>query len=686
MDLSWELEQLGRAAAPDVLLEGRRLLHRVSDLLQHDDGPVDALVRGEVPQVVTLPGRYSMEDPSCSCGRAGPFAPCAHTVAVRLRELQLFHGLDDARTARWERRVESLRALSAAWEGLASVWLESIAHDDDGSAMAGFRDAGSLEGGLQVARALDGRASSEQLSTFLLQLAAMRGIDGTTPLGPSSVIDAFELACQFGNPAVLDEPGACTGLLLAVAGSSRRTATVPAADWRVESAFTFACGALGQLVATGHADAAVVADALLQAELAAPAPRYPLSAITFESLGAAAQQVAREMSMLFNRRVDCPAMANPEEHRLRLCAEIGFASEGVTGLLTVLEEWDGAPYGEFLCRLPRSWMPMPRVQLLESARRHGRVRWAPGWPQHVSHSASLRLIRHMHDVMPEHPMWGDVAIGDLVLAVAQLGRTGEARALLRDHALQHPAPSRRHEFERIWAAAKLGDGAAECAAEIFGPATDDLGELLAAISRIPEPYFASRLSDIQQGIGAVLLTAVLLEDIPPEGHARNLDAPVWATSFLSSFPAALDDLDAFATLPADEVARDLEGAVLHHDLALRAWRIAGQLVEVGCPVQCRADVRDRGGRELIDALEQVPDAGPVTAALVCLLLGNRRTVRLDAILRRFVHQAVGEADGEAPELLEKAYSMEPRGENVTAYLLALVAVELDGRAERLRRR
>src|SRR5699024_5552427 len=167
-------------------------------------------------------------------------------------------------------------ALSAAWEGLASVWLESIAHDDDGSAMAGFRDAGSLEGGLQVARALDGRASSEQLSTFLLQLAAMRGIDGTTPLGPSSVIDAFELACQFGNPAVLDEPGACTGLLLAVAGSSRRTATVPAADWRVESAFTFACGALGQLVATGHADAAVVADALLQAELAAPAPPIPV--------------------------------------------------------------------------------------------------------------------------------------------------------------------------------------------------------------------------------------------------------------------------------------------------------------------------------------------------------------------------------------------------------------------------
>src|SRR5690625_3567787 len=66
--------------------------------------------------------------------------------------------------------------------------------------------------------------------------------------------------------------------------------------------------------------------------------------------------------------------------------------------------------------------------------------------------------------------------------------------------------------------------------------------------------------------------------------------------------------------------------------------------------------------------------------------GGGHTITLDAILRRFVHHAVGEGDGEAPDLLERTYSMEPRGADVTAYLLALVAAELDSRAERLRRR
>lgn len=99
-----------------------------------------------------------------------------------------------------------------------------------------------------------------------------------------------------------------------------------------------------------------------------------------------------------------------------------------------------------------------------------------------------------------------------------------------------------------------------------------------------------------------------------------------------------------------------------------------------------ADVRSGGERELVGELERVADAGPVTAALVSLLLGGERTVTMDAILRRFVHHAVGEIDGEAVDLLDRAHSMEPRGADVTAYLLALVAVELDGRAARLRRR
>lgn len=119
MELSWELDQLGRAAAPDTVLEGRGLLYSVADVIRHDDGSAGALVRGDVPQVVALQAKSPLRDSSCTCGATEPFTPCAHGIAVWLRYLQLFHGLDDALTARWARRVESLRARSSAWDGLA---------------------------------------------------------------------------------------------------------------------------------------------------------------------------------------------------------------------------------------------------------------------------------------------------------------------------------------------------------------------------------------------------------------------------------------------------------------------------------------------------------------------------------------------------------------------------------------
>ncbi|ATG55835.1 hypothetical protein CFK41_14410 [Brachybacterium ginsengisoli] len=52
MELSWELEQLGRAASPDIVLEGRSLLHRVADLICHDSGSVEAIVRGDQAHLV----------------------------------------------------------------------------------------------------------------------------------------------------------------------------------------------------------------------------------------------------------------------------------------------------------------------------------------------------------------------------------------------------------------------------------------------------------------------------------------------------------------------------------------------------------------------------------------------------------------------------------------------------------
>lgn len=683
MDLSWELEQLGRAAEPNVVLEGRRLLHRVSDLLHHDDGSVEALVRGEEPQVVTLQGRYPLDDSSCSCGRTRPRTPCAHAIAVRLRALQLFHGFDDGRIERWERRVEALQALRTAWDALASVWLESVAcHDDDAAAAVILRDAGSLDGCLQIAHALDGRATREQLSAFLVEVAEAHGIDGRTSLGRTAVIKAYELASWMVNPSVFEEPGVCTDALLAVAGSSRRTVTRPAADWKLEAALAFSCGVLGQLVADGHADAANVADALMQAECAAPASQHPWSAIMFDDLGRGAKPVALEMSALLDQRDADPGAAVTEEPQFHLRAEIGFASEGVPGLVPILEEWQDAPYGEFLCRLPRTFAPMPRVQLLESAHRSGRARWAPGWPQHHPRPGPPQSMRSIRDVAPSHPMWRDVALGDLVVAEVQLGRLTEARDILREHALRDADPSHRYEFLRIWAAAKLGPGAEECAAGLFGPApaSDDLGELLSAISHIPEPYFTCDLSDARRGIGTALLTAILFEDIPAEGHARTLDAPVWATSFLASHPEAADDLGALASLPSNDVAQWLEGAVLDEHLALRVLKVAAQFLEGGCPVRSMADLRYVGEGEFIDALDHAADAKPLTAALVSLVLGDDRHPELENVQRRFLRRALSvDPPQEGAALLERAYLAEPRGADVGAYQLGVVLAERDGR-------
>lgn len=496
--------------------------------------------------------------------------------------MQVYHGLEDSQVARWERYVVARRNLSGAWGDLAAYWLESFTCGDESAATAVFRDAGSLNAHMQIARGLVGKASSEQLSAFLVKLANYHGMDGTSPLGTDGVLAAEELMNGPWHPLDASHPEAGTKMILAVLGSVRRSATVPGADWRLANTFSLAVTYLKELLAGGHADPAMVADALLDAEIAASASLFPWIALVFERLDREAKPVARAMRDRVDQRDFHPDIDVTDSHTYRIQAEIRLSSEGVQGLLAVLEEWPDAPYGEFLCRLPESWVPMPRLQLLESAQRMDRLRWTPGWPQHVPRKFTRWPVRYIHESLPGHPMWGDVAIGDVVMAIAGLGRTDEARQLLHDHALRESGSSHRSEFWRVWTTAELGDGMEEAAAEIFGPAVPDLDCLLTELSRVPELYFSFELPVVRSALGTILLTAVLLEDIPPEGHARNLEAPTWATSFFSHHPAATDDLRALAALPPDEVADDLEGGVLDRELARRIQPIAGQIIGSNC--------------------------------------------------------------------------------------------------------
>ena len=164
MELSWELEQIGRAAAPDTVFEGLCLADRVSDIIRRDDGSIEALVRGEDPHAVSLPATFPLYESSCTCGANSFPTQCVHVIAVSLRSLQSFHGLDDARTTCWVRHVEGLRALENAWSALAEVWLEAAQAGDATATGAVLRDVGSVHGAMQVAQALGGRATVEEHS------------------------------------------------------------------------------------------------------------------------------------------------------------------------------------------------------------------------------------------------------------------------------------------------------------------------------------------------------------------------------------------------------------------------------------------------------------------------------------------------------------------------------------------
>lgn len=686
MELSWELEQLTRTAAPDVILHGHRLLHRVSDVVQRDGGSIEALVRGEVGQVVSLDDPHFRGDSSCTCGAPASNAACAHVIAVRLRALQLFHGLNDDRLARWERRAESYRLLAEAWGRLADGWLEATEAGDDDASAALFRHVESVEGGMQIAHALAERASSDQFSAYLVQLASTRGIDGRLPLNAQERNDAYELTGRLGRLLSAPHPQAFTEVLLAIAESLRRTVTTPSEYWRARDALTYCCAELGDLLTGGFADSAEVGGALLRAELDAPASDHPWIALVFLALGSGARGVAQEMRARLEHSEYRPGAERTENQWLRVRAEIGFASEGMDGLLPVLEEWADAPYGEFLCRLPGSWAPTHRRRLIESAHRQGRVRWSPGWPRHVPWlGQSVGRHQIIHESLPHHPMWSDIAIGDVVVEMASNGREAEAREALIDHSRKSPSAEHRSEFIRIWDAARLGEGAEARAAEIFGDEDSDFDDLLSAIARIPEDYFNSDLSEIRQGISGVLLTAVLFEDISRE-HAHRQDSSVWASSLFSSFPGASDDLGALAEVPAEGFAMHFDRVCRDSDNGRRVQRITQQLSADGCSMRTLADARASGEKRVVQALESASNAGPLTAGLVALILWSSTTAAVEKTLATLLQTVTGRTPEAVIRTLERAYQAEPRGDDFTVFLLALLSVELDGHAGRLRTR
>jgi hypothetical protein len=470
MDLAWELEQLAHAAAPGVVLEGLGRLTAVSDVVDREDATVEALVRADGGHLVRLVKTVDGYD-SCTCDAWEPGVSCHHVIAVRLRRLQLVAGLDDRRLTMWERRARALEHLEGAWDELATYWLETLERDGIAPSGTVLRDAGSVHGGIQVSRSLAGRTTSEQLSEFLSDLVADQGIEQDQPLSAATIGAADELANALWQPIDARHPEANVSSLFALAGAFRRTVGQWEDSLQVVYGLELMHGALGMLMATGHARPAELAGVLLQAELESADSAFPWIAITLERFGPDAPAIATEMRRLLTeeRPPRCSDASCPSVPRIR--AEIELARNDLPALLHALSDWSEAPYGEFLHRLPGTWSPRPALELLEAAHRAGRVRWAPETPLDIRPRTAREAIHQVHHEHRDHPRWGAVAVGDLVVALARDSRPSEARRVLCDHARHDPEPSHRPGFERIWATARLGEGMAEAAEEIFTPRT-----------------------------------------------------------------------------------------------------------------------------------------------------------------------------------------------------------------------
>lgn len=679
MNLTWELEDLAHSAEPSVALEGYRMLSLVSDVVPMDDGGVEGVIQGEDPQYVTLVVKGHGRSATCTCGTRPSDRSCTHVIAVELRRLQLFADLGAQQLDGWAHRVEALQHLARGWTELARCWT-SARRTDPHATSSVMRDAGSLRGGLHVADALARMVDAGQLSTYLMELAADHDITGDSALSPLGRREAMELVEYLHRCLNRSEmASALVEVALTTTRSLRLSATEPREDLGLWSTLATASGVVGRLVAGGHMHASAAAARLLQSEVMATPSRYPWIAMVLERLGRASHDVAKEMQALVEADVLGRERPVPTGRRDRIRAELAVARGGASCLLSVLESWDDAPYGEFLYRQAGSWTPLERLDLLSSASRWGHLRWAPGWPSHVPSDDSASPLHVVHGVAREHSAWGDIAIGDLVVELSRRGRSDEALEALKAHTRRAPGDAHRFEFARICHAAGIeGGGAAWPGHAGTVPALDDVERVLEVISRIPERFFCCAEQDQAWGLGSALLASVLFQEIPSGERGEHVHAPVWADSILSSYRGAKDDLAALARPRLEEIVTDRGEPPWIRSAVGHASRLARRLADTtGFPMTTAEVQCDDLGALLAAALGEEGEER-TTAGLTHLLVTRQPSTLLDGYLERFVVRAVGTTKMRRPptDLLELARTMEPRGVCRAAYQLGVVLAEI----------
>lgn len=479
-----------------ALEDALQLLGLVTDTAEFEqEQRVEAVLWTEPPQQVW----FSMVDPhdtSCSCGENSRARPCPHYVAARL--VWEHERDEDGEFEILRRRTSAIAALGAARAALVDTYL---ALDDAGDPM-GLEDLlwdhPGPEAAMEHARAMVGRATEEQLSRFLL--SAIEVPLGTTRQAPrrEELRIAVVLGEHLSGPLDPRAPSVNAPALMEIYGRLRRAFTdndVNSGD--LLASFHAVCRALGALVGAGAIETRSLRRTLLEDELASPPLDFPLLgrvAVLLDPTGVrlfqpwteeiekhAGQRSISSAKSEDARAGDAGTVTDP-----RLRAEIAYAAGASESLLDALESWPTAPYGEFLARASRRKSLTFRLAIAEAARRTDRLRWvgesggttwSPGVRGEHLHLSDIpltrdpriehALLRRIHQDLPGDPAWAHVAVGDLAGLMADLGRAGEARRVLLEHAQRNPDPRHRDEFERIWMSLELGHGLERAAESIF---------------------------------------------------------------------------------------------------------------------------------------------------------------------------------------------------------------------------
>lgn len=456
----------------------------VTDVLEPDGaGEVEALLRTEPPQSV----RFSTEEhswASCTCGENSRSRPCSHYIAARLVWLQRKGGAGGVEASLMARRAAAMAAMGSAMSALVDTYLEQAADEEEVAFADLMWDVPGVEAAMAAARTMVGRVSEAQLSRFLLTIVTFHLRGQEHSVRRRLLGTAITLGENLAQPIDPGAPEINASALLELRRRLRGAITAEDVVFsRLFVTYRNVCQALGELLRRQAVDPRTFASQLLADELAAPHLSFPV-------LGWVAPTLDPSGAVLFPlmlEGLDATAASGAVADRAvsgvrstvpRLRAEIAYAAGDKEALAAALEDWPDAPYGEFHARASRRKPLTLRLAIAEAAHRAGRLRWietdsSPQWsrsaraehlfmgglPSTYDPRIECIAIQRVHDDLPGHPAWAHVAIGDLVVLLADLDRPDDARRVLLDHARQFPMPAHRPEFERIWTAAGLGRGA-----------------------------------------------------------------------------------------------------------------------------------------------------------------------------------------------------------------------------------